>query len=363
MMHNQPSSPDNQLSIRKMAGLAGVSTATVSRALSGKAGVAKRTRQKIERIAREKGYAPNVVLAAAAAKRFRAASGKNIALAFLVRPPDRLVPRALANNAKSLAGLLAPRNYDLQLINTWEHEDPVKLSRLLYNCGVQGVFLKRVFGLDDYIQRMDLRHFAVVSFDEEDAHPHFHMVRQSTFKPFLHLHQLARERGYRRIGAVLYDHPERNTPDDIRVKAAETFCRNQLPPEEQVLPLYTTVQTEMRIIGQQIAAWRAREKPDAVIARSLLVTEAMHDRSGLGLAVLTSGADDDYTGFHTVNNKVGRHGAMLMETLLRAGELGTREDPMELIVQPDWNEGNTLPPRGSPAAACQALESLPRVNV
>ena len=81
--------PENY-TIADVAKVAGVSVSTVSRILNGKQDVAPATRERVQQVIRELGFAPH-----AQAKRLRAGKTHNLALLFPLKYPGNLPYNAL----------------------------------------------------------------------------------------------------------------------------------------------------------------------------------------------------------------------------------------------------------------------------
>ncbi len=107
-------------SLEEVARRAGVSTATVSRALSGRGRLSEHTRARVRAAADELGY---VVSAAASSL----ATGRTRSIGVIVPLLDRWF---FANVLDGIASVLSPRGYDITLYNATD--DPGERRRLLH---------------------------------------------------------------------------------------------------------------------------------------------------------------------------------------------------------------------------------------
>lgn len=326
-------------STRQIAELAGVSTATVSRALRGSSRVRPETRERVMAVADELGYRPNAILASLSASRFQRGSRN--------APPLAMISQSHTREAKAHLDAFLPccrdLGYQLQLFHYDDHPDPAAFSQMLYNRGVQGLFLLTPFVDEDYRAQFDVRPFAVIALSESQPASEFHLVRQTRLNGFLKLWQLAAKRGYQRIGAVLYQDPNRIRQEDQQLIAGAAYSNLNLPKNRQVPPLIFQ-KFDNETLAAQIEQWRLRYAPDAIIAFNLAVTHNIRDREKLGIGVMASGRQDTFTGYHRAQWKVARQAAALMDTLIRSGARGVPADRFDLVVEPEWVEGVTLPP-------------------
>ncbi len=325
-------------SLEAIAARAGVSKATVSNALNGRGRVAEATRERIRRLAEEAGYRPNLTLAALAAKRFKQLEPGELArVAVLHRGAS--VSREDGHFGPAFAG----HGFAVEMIDTLRHADAGKLSRRLYQQGVQAVIVHRCLEDPAYFDGFDFRPFAVLSFDQRfsEHFPGYHLMRVSRMAIFFDLWRRMRERGHRRIGVVMYRHPEPR-PGNERVLAALARCRERTPARERVPPLYfeSFERQDLAPLAEALPRWIEKHRPDALLlfGPALLPFAAP---TGLPHAVLTA-AGGDTSGYGNGNEEMDEQAASFLETLIRSGKRGLPAHGLEMIVKPNWHEGRSL---------------------
>jgi len=144
---------DPTYTIADVARVAGVSVSTVSRILNGKQDVAQSTRERVQQVIEELGFAPH-----AQAQRLRAGKTNNIALLFPLKYPGNLPYNALEMDfiigASSAA---AERNYLLHLVTTQATEQA--LLNFYRSNQVDGLILMHIHTQDwrvDLLRQNDL---------------------------------------------------------------------------------------------------------------------------------------------------------------------------------------------------------------
>lgn len=325
--------------IRDLAARAGVSTATVSNALNGRGKVSEAKRAEIRRLADEMGYRPNLALAALAAKRFKhRAPGELARVAVLTR--TRQPGNALDARFEKP---FARHGFAVEHIDTMKHPEARKLSRQLYEQGIQAVVVHRCLEDPAYFGDFDFKSFAVLSFDQRFSQrfPGYHLMRVSRMLVFFDLWEHMLERGYRRIGAVLYEHPERR-PGNERLLAALARCRERTSEADRVPPLLFNHldQTHLGDLSEALPRWAEEHRPDALILFGPILL-AYSQPTGLPYALLTGGAGER-SGYRDGFDEMGEQAATFIETMIRSGKRGLPEHSLEMVVKPKWHEGGSL---------------------
>ncbi|WP_306746280.1 LacI family DNA-binding transcriptional regulator [Saccharothrix yanglingensis] len=121
--------------LEDVARLAGVSTATASRVLSGRGPASPASRSRVARAARELGYVPD-----AAARTLAGSGGTRVAVAVGGRTADVLDDPYAARVLTAAAGVAAAREVGVSLHWVPLH-DPAALARLAGQRGVDGIVL------------------------------------------------------------------------------------------------------------------------------------------------------------------------------------------------------------------------------
>ncbi len=326
--------------LQSLAEQAGVSKATVSNALNGRGRMSDRKRAEIRRLAEEAGYRPNLALAALAAKRFKTmAPGELAWVAVLTRGAY------VSREDRRFGPAYGEHGFSVEIVDTLMHGDAGKLSRRLYQQGVQAVIIHRCLKDVGYFDGFDFRPFVVLSFDQSFSarFPHFNLMRISRMVIFFDLWERMRQCGYRRIGVVLYRHP----PTEVRignerVLAALARCQERTEEADRVPLLFFESFEEEAIkrVAGEMPAWVERHRPDVLLLFGpALLTAA--ESIGLPYAFLTN-AQGRSSGYTSGEAEFSEQAASLLETMIRAGSRGPREHSFEVIVRPEWHEGESL---------------------
>ncbi len=122
----------------------GVSTSTVSRAISGKGRIGKETRERVLKYIEENGYYPN-----AAAQSLAQSKTNNIAI--ILPEVDTLVDMPFFHTCMYAVEEMAQANdYDILVVIT-SGKDPRPLERLILNRKVDGMILTRTYENDCFV--------------------------------------------------------------------------------------------------------------------------------------------------------------------------------------------------------------------
>jgi DNA-binding LacI/PurR family transcriptional regulator len=339
---------NSRISIIQVARRAGVHKSTVSRALRGDRQIPEKTRQRIELIARKLGYRPNPAMGALAAHGRRAVLRGGIPLAFVMMSREaRATESAHLPGARQRAVSLG---YALSCFDLTPQTNLDAFLRMLRARGVVGVILDRLQGDLGRFCDADWSPFAVVSAEGRLLQPRFHTVCQAVRQPFYYVVAQAVQRGYRRIGVALFKHDPPHPDDEARL-AGLLLCQHRFVRRGlQILVHHQQgFSTESK---QKLLSWLRQTRPDVLIGlNDTLYWWAKSDGwkipEQLGFAALVvseephmrlprSGWREDYTG-------TGRTAVDLLDQMLRRGEFGVPEHPLEVLVPGQWQEGKTLP--------------------
>lgn len=323
--------------IHDVARASGFSIASVSNALNEGSKVAPGTRQHILKVAEQLGYRPNQLRAAfALARTHKQRTDDNlITVAVLTRERGARLHRPDSRTA-------ADAGFTLEFVDTLQHPDPRKLSRQLYHRGVKALVLNRILQEDDYFDRFPFENFTVVNQDMafQTRLPCFPLIRQARFDAMQLLWETCLERGYRRIGAILYRTPGGRADNDQLI-GSFLLCQSRRPAHQRVPPHYYTefADTRKAEFNTTIDAWVDEHRPDCLIAFNRAIDLA---RWELPHAFLI-GARGESTGFSNVDREFELEQFTLLDQLIHSRTVGPQEHPFEVIVEPSWNEGSTLP--------------------
>ncbi|MFW5829063.1 MAG: LacI family DNA-binding transcriptional regulator [Planctomycetota bacterium] len=329
---------DTPTTLEELAALAGVSKATVSNALNGRGRMADATRARIRQLADEVGYRPNLTLASLAAKRFKPLGrGELGRVAVLMRS------RSATSRDPRFGSPFTDQGFAVEMVDTLQHDDAGALSWELYQQGVQAVVIHRCLEDPAYFQDFDFRPFAVLSLDQRFSHqfPGYYLMRISRVQLVFELWRRMRERGHRRIGAVMYQDPEPR-PGNERMLAALARCQERTPRLERVPPLLfsSLVPQDLAGLSDGLPRWAAQYRPDALLLFGPVLLP-FATPTGLPYALL-SGAVGDRSGYGPGAVEMGEQAVGVLLDMIRSGKRGVPTHGLELIVTPAWNEGRSL---------------------
>lgn len=322
-----------------VAAAAGVSKSTAQRALAHDSRCAEKTRKKVLGVAADIGYVPDPVFAAVGARR-RAKGKKDAApLAYLLALNKSGKQRGGANYLPHCKMRATALGYRLEAIDIGKLESPQKLWWTLYAKGFVGVLIGSV--------RQDFREilltntlFPTVCVGRLDPLP-FHTVRPSIEAGVRVVWQQVVNCGYKRIGAAIFRHDPQLEDDFSRFSTIVGSQLMDFPDEEAIPPLVCDFEEQ-----DHFDLWFKRYKPDAVIG--------FHD--GLIKRLEDAGyrvpADVGFASLHRQSSKVcGLHenvgmcatsAVNFLDQIIRHGERGIPETPINLMIESDWMEGSTL---------------------
>ena len=156
------------------------------------------------------------------------------------------------------------------------------------------------------------------------------------------------ERGYRRIGFVSSRQFDRNTRGNFRAG----FLRQQAdlaPPRHRLRPLFLD-DNPGPAGGTQLRAWLAKERPDAIITsqpalRGLLAKIGVRVPRDLAVAT-TSVLDGNFpAGIDQNCHEIGAVALRTLAGLIHQNERGVPQFCRHILVEGQWSDGPSLPPR------------------
>ena len=307
---------------KEIAREAGVDPSLVSMALRNHPNVAEKTRERIQAIAREMGYRPNAALSEAAGARWKQADGRRRETVVFVK--TRRLPGEGSNPIEQAAlGRLDELGYAMDVIAAGDYPDESALSRTLYARGIRGVLVEQNT-FEDRIRALDWHRFAVVQCGLLKKAPPVHQVCLDFAGVVNEALERLRSAGYRRVAFVF---PPRGYHSAALFRqAAHGVCAARLFPE-----LKTGV-------------FESVEKLDAFKPQAVLVTEPV-DSSVLQIGLLGDHACAALPGFASQLPLLGRMGAELLDSRLRAHDFGLPAIAQRLVFVPPWKTDPPLPTR------------------
>jgi LacI family transcriptional regulator len=358
----KPFSMGKRVSLVDIARATGFAISTVSMALRNDASIPAATRKRIDTASRELGYYPNPLLAALASKQFSSKQMGGTPIALIRRPEksqdDEILIQKIIEAQKDHARKFG---YRLEAFRTDGFTDGKQATRVLFSRGFQGILLDTHFRLD-LLPGMDWSRFSVVGWGGSTAKsydsspPLISRAVVDHFGVVLRAWQETWKRGYRRIGFVLFDLQESVREDLIRWGAVLT-CLQRLPPRHRIPPLMFEFRPE-GFTSHPLGEWARRYRPDAVIGFNGLISWALEKEGlripeDLAFASLHKEIDTELplkSGHREAGMKEMRLKSMfaaleLLDQQIRHHQYGLPREPRTIMIDSEWLEGETLPPK------------------
>ncbi len=333
-----------KITLRSLAELCGVSSATASRALSGHPNVRAGVRERVLALAQEHGYTRNQLVSALMAHVRGDRTSRFIGNLAVVHVPSPKQPKILPMQQRIINGA-AGRARELGFqIDTFSlgagGAGPATLGRVLRARGVLGVVFLQP-NSNDTTAGFPWEHFASLQIDYDSPHLVQHTV--SLDHHFTLISALARLRalGYRRTGLFIARHKDERLVHKWSA-AFRSFQQNQGGIGE------VPVLTREAITRTEFMAWQRAHRPDLVIGH---VDQALVWLKRAGIAVPKD------IGFFNLNwnertqscagldLRPELHGIVAVETLaaqIHRNERGLSADPRTVMISGRWIDGSTL---------------------
>jgi DNA-binding LacI/PurR family transcriptional regulator len=346
--------------VRSIAALAGVSCATVTRALRNDHNVRDATRAKVMAAANELGYHRNPLTSSVMSHiRGGRASTCRGKLAWLNANSNPTawedVPwrRPLHEGARRRAGQLGYILEDVWLADPRLTRE--KLTRMLLARGIQGLIIP-----EDHASLADLRwqSFAAVTTSKSGYARWLDRAGTDHKRGIAEVFAELRQRGYQRFGLMIHELVDRVSEGDIR--AAYLLATDGLPARAKVPILLLDPPAPRRASPSNLALfsdWVARNRPEVVICGDEHVLEWTRTMNlkipdELGLVHLDRHAY--LTQWAGIDQREDQIGAALVDQVvaqLIRGELGIPSVPKDVLIRGCWVDGATVrPPPQLPAA-------------
>lgn len=364
------------VNLSALARAAGVSTATVSRALRNDPRQSPATRQRVQQLARRLGYHPHPMVTALMTQirsRRRARFRGTLALIdpWPVRQgwdPRGMIPLFIDGVRQRAAAL----GYALD--EFWLAQpgmNPERAGRVLRSRGVLGLVVGPFpFDRVHHTLDLDLAPFAVATMGYSLKAPDLHRACINHYaSAALALNQL-RRRGYERIGFVM---TERLAYRANGMLTAGYLTWQQGDPLERRIPLLLLPDDEPESRHQAVfARWLRRHRPDAVLCYYTPVLRWLRNlglRAPDHIGFATLGQDLDTAGERVrgqpspsgVNldwRGVGTATVDLVVDQINRNERGVPEQPRMTLVPGRWHEGDTLRPAPAPSPTLRSPEPI-----
>lgn len=330
---------------------AGVSKATVSRALCGDPRIPPETTERVRATAERLGYRPDPALAEIAAARWRQRDGRaGVTFAYISQLRQEPVGADWVNR-QGVEARATELGCRIDHFVLEDHAGSAALQRILTARGIRGLILGTFFEPQPLLA-LDWNRYCAVNIAHSDYQPPLHMVAHDAFNGVLLAWHRALSYGYRRPGLVILRHARpASVEDDENRRAAAFVLHADAPSGRKVPPMFYSSREPYDVVAPRVVAWYRKWKPDAVIGfntfiRDILVHEG-HVRipATTGFASLTGEQDNPYAGISDSALEIGRAAVDFLQLALRTNQWGLPRLRIRHYLEPEWIDGATLPRR------------------
>jgi len=348
--------PD-RVSLGDIAEVAGVSKATVCRALRGRGRVSSATRKRLQALAKKMGYTPDPALSALTRYRWGSRAGERTRYAIALVSVDALDTGKVTNSSKVRAMGVEARAKELNLIFERHALDsrtsPSALSNMLFARGIDGIIFQISGPVFSWNFPWEKFACVTIGFDGE-AH-RLNSVTSDWFSAVRTASAKARLTKGRRIGFANF---YRGNPSmDFRIQAASLLereaSRKELGPQPQILWYPKDQNLEQDIFKScrdPFLRWFEKEKPDVIIDGNRLAQWWLRDAgvkipSQVTLATLNANPqkEPDIAGAVHQRDRHGRLAVDLVYNLIQINERGMSDAPLRLTSICAWHDAKSLP--------------------
>lgn len=338
--------------MKTIAGLAGVTPATVSMSLASNPRIPVATRERIQAIARRLGYTPNPYLSTLMRIRRQRKPLRErpvLALVCAQRAADGwrnhpgVTIRQMREGAIERAALRGYRTQEFWLYR--EGMSAVRFSEMLRARGIQGLLLSPV-AEGDPTPALQWEHFAAVGLSVPLPNLTLTTVCNDHYFSSFRAARECHQRGYRRPGLLIRESYLQRFHG--RWEAGLLGAARLLPDLTVTAPLYVNDHTDL----PALARWLKREKPDVIVAASAIVIPnllEMVEQTGrrmpddIGFVSLACPTPDSpVSGVFQNGALIGALALDTLVSLVERHEHGLPAQATTLMVEGAWNEGRTL---------------------
>jgi LacI family transcriptional regulator len=333
-----------------VAARANCSKSTASLSLRNDPRIPETTRQRVQACAKELNYRPDPALAFIAARRWQSRtspSGSVVAFITSNHPHGIFLDEAAMKGAR---GQAEEFGYRLEHFKGEDYKDPAHMARVIQHRGIRGIIMGKLMS-EDFLVRFPWAEFCGVACDTGFYKPPLHMVMPDHSHAVKRAFNEAYQRGYGRIGLVLFNEP--NAIDDFDKVSAFLYCGSFLPPRFPRIPVARLEPGDQ----EALARWFKEHKPDCVLGLNSYVAWSLRQNGvrvpgQVGFVALMSTLDKDpealrynaeLTTLDHCPELLGRTALEQLDILLRTNHRGVPAQPVTMMVEACWNEAATLP--------------------
>jgi len=339
--------PDRPVRIKDIAKKLSLSVSSVSYALRDSPEVSKATREKVQKAAKKMGYVPSPAMGALSEYRrsVKSEKGKGFRTLAYVHPYPKDDWMGLGNR-QALVPALRERaeelGYTLEIVAAGQTAKSMQAcSNMLYNRGIQGVFLApHTYGSHPEVE-LELRwdRFAAISVLNEQPSRATHLVMPSWVRNREILLKELLDKEVKRIGVY--------TTENVKAWTggiAHTFFPHHNTVGDQVQDVPPLVTPEYDY--DAFMAWYQTWRPEVIVTNLETVPYWLRDEGigvpeEVGVVFLDTVQNPERTGVDVQPKEIAWTAVNLMNDLIRTQSLGVPEHPYRLMVPGKWQWGET----------------------
>ncbi len=356
---------EKRVTLADVAKKAGVHVTTVSLALRNHPRLPPETRQKLQALAKQMGYAPDPFLRALVAYRGRKMTRRNPpTLAYVTNWATRWGWKKVTAHPQFFGGAEAKaEELGFRLDHFWLGEPGLtqsRLSRMLYARGINGVIVASHGREMGDVLEFDWENFSAVKIDYFPHRPALHNVTNNQCDIVRLAMQRVMALGYRRIGFVMHrgwDHSVDHLwtagflCEQQALKTGERIPAHLFPEPEPVERWLNESTTDVVADEEALAAWIKKHEPEVIISKESFVLPVLKK---LGLRVPRDVAFVDVfleefsgkvAGVRQNHETVGELAVEILAGQLQHNKFGVPEVPTTTFVEGTWFDGATCPGR------------------
>jgi LacI family transcriptional regulator len=346
------------MTIRELAKLAGVSHATVSRALRDNPRLPKETRERIKLLAEKHGYTPHPMVSQLMSQLPHVRQIARSTIAIITRWSDWRKSNYLSTVHRGVterAMRLGHKVEEFTLNST--DMTPARVSKVLYSRGIEGVLIYPFESVQTEFE-MDWSRLSALAIGRPFLTPNVHRVIASYFDSMmLALHEL-QTLGYKRIALALtpvvrarvddaylaaYSLYERGIPAGSRIPIFKPTHAIPWSSEMQPVGEHTILHKDIRYDPVEVAKWLRLHRADALICNFIPTVDELREAGlripeEIGYVTLDSiRASAVVTGIDQQLDKLGAVAVDVLTSHMNRNEFGLPDFPkvVELVQQTD----------------------------
>jgi LacI family transcriptional regulator len=343
----------NRVTLRDIAQAVGLSHGAVSLALRDSSEIAAATRQRVQAAAREMGYQPNAMATSLARFRWNAkAKPVQSVIAWINCWPEPKTLRrhrefdAYWRGAKTCAQKFGYRLEEF--IANGKLMSLARLEKVLLARGIRGILLPPHRDVPDW-GSFPWEKFSLVRFGRSLPTPRVHLVTANQAGDAIMAIDQLEARGYERIGWVRSRELANRRNRTILFEGG-FFAAQMEMEKEHVVPILKLDPAMPHTHHAELKNWIKREKPDAILTDHPMLGKMLKAcgyrvPEDIGLAGTTVLDTDATAGIDQHPEEIGRVGMLVLLSQINDDAKGIPPIFRQILVEGEWIDGPSLPPR------------------